>query len=111
MSAALRVSKNQFGRQTWILIRLLRIWRIFIRSQTEKKCNPQCRPEWQRTLSGVLFIMMEKLAQAGEGWDARPTHFTINTITYKVEVCTLQLSGQIHPPPPFHLYPDVYSVV
>ncbi len=41
--------------------------------------------EWQRPLSGVHFIKMEILAQAGErgGVHAHPL-FTISTITYKV---------------------------
>jgi hypothetical protein len=40
--------------------------------------------EWQRPLSGVHSIVMEKLAQAGVGEGARPPLFTIFTITYKV---------------------------
>jgi hypothetical protein len=43
--------------------------------------------DWQRplsALSGVHSIMMEKLAQAGEGGGARPPPFTLFTITYKV---------------------------
>jgi hypothetical protein len=35
--------------------------------------------------------MMEKLAQAGEGGDARPPPFTIFAITYKVAVSALFL--------------------
>jgi hypothetical protein len=42
--------------------------------------------EWQRLLSGVHFIMMEKLAQAGMGGGCTPTPLTIATITYKVAV-------------------------
>ncbi len=39
--------------------------------------------EWQRPLSGVHSIMMEKNFQAGGG-GARPPPFTVSTITYKV---------------------------
>jgi hypothetical protein len=48
--------------------------------------------EWQRPLSGKHFIMMEKLAQAGEVGDAHTAHpppLTISTITYNVVVYTL----------------------
>jgi hypothetical protein len=60
--------------------------------------------EWQRQLSGLHLIMMEKSARAGEGGGARPPPFTIFTITYKFW-CTLQLRGQIHPL--FLLYPFI----
>ncbi len=46
-------------------------------------------------------IMMEKIAQAGEGGGARPSSFTKSTITYKVVVYTLHLRGHIHSP---HFY-------
>ncbi len=42
--------------------------------------------EWQRPLSGLKSIMMEKLAQASEGGGARPPPFTILPVTYKVAV-------------------------
>ncbi len=41
---------------------------------------------WQRPLSGVYTIMMEKFAKDGDGGDARPPPFTLFTITYKVAV-------------------------
>ncbi len=53
------------------------VWKSQIREYTE----------WQRPLSGVDSIMMEKLAQADEGGGCtRPPPFTISTITYKVVV-------------------------
>jgi hypothetical protein len=65
--------------------------------------------QWQRPLSGVHFIMGVKSAQADEGGGARPTLFTLSTITYKVVVYapakrtdTLLL---------FLLYSHMYSVV
>ena len=64
--------------------------------------------EWQRPLSGVHPIMMEKLAQAGGVGDAGPPPFIVFTVMYKVAVyapaervdgyCALPL---------FHLYPYV----
>jgi hypothetical protein len=42
--------------------------------------------EWQRPLSGIHSIMMEKLAQAGEFGGCRPLPFTLSTIMYKVVV-------------------------
>jgi hypothetical protein len=38
------------------------------------------------TQNGEHSIMMEKLAQSGEGGGARPPPFTLFTITYKVAV-------------------------
>jgi hypothetical protein len=61
--------------------------------------------EWQRPLSGVHSIMMEKLVQAGEGGDARPPPFIIFTITYKVAVYAS--SDKADTLPLFHLYPYV----
>jgi hypothetical protein len=60
---------------------------VQIRASAE---SPTEHTEWQRPFSGVHSIMMEKLAQAGEGGGARPPPFTIpvyhDTITYKVVV-------------------------
>ncbi len=42
--------------------------------------------EWQLPLSGLHYIMIEKLAQAGERGGARPPPFTLVSITYKVPV-------------------------
>ncbi len=54
--------------------------------ETGKAWDTECT-EWQRPLSGVHSIMMEKLAQAGEGMgSARPPPFTTSTITYKIVV-------------------------
>jgi hypothetical protein len=69
--------------------------------------------EWQRPLSGVHSIMMEKLAQAGEGGGVhahpppRPT-FTISTITSKVVVYAP--AERADTLPLFLLYPYKYSV-
>ncbi len=55
--------------------------------------------EWQRPLSGVYFITMEKLALAGEGGRCTPTPF--HSIYHHVESCSvrsMQLGGQIHSP-------------
>jgi hypothetical protein len=61
--------------------------------------------EWQRPHSSVRFIMMEKLAQPGEGRVARPAPFTIFTITYKVAGYTpIERADTLHL---FHLYPYV----
>jgi hypothetical protein len=46
--------------------------------------NYRVHTEWQLSLSGVHSVMMEKLAQTGEGWACTPTPFIISTITYKV---------------------------
>jgi hypothetical protein len=52
--------------------------------------------EWQRPLSGIHYIMMEKLAQAGEGGKCTPIpfHYIYHHVT-KLQ-CTLRLRGQIH---------------
>jgi hypothetical protein len=42
--------------------------------------------EWQLPVSGVHSIMMEKLAQPGDGAGARPPPYTLSTITHKVAV-------------------------
>ncbi len=66
--------------------------------------------EWQRPLSGVQSIMMEKLAQAGKGGGlhACPSPFTISTITYKVAVyAPAEMADTL---PLFLLYPYMYSV-
>ncbi len=68
--------------------------------------------EWQRQLSSVHSIMMEKLAQAfeGGGVHATPFRYTVFTITYKVKLwCTLQLRGQIQSP--YFISTPMYSVV
>ena len=56
--------------------------------------------EWQRPLSGVHPIMMEKLAQAGEGGGCTPTpfHSYLPSRTTTKFHYTLQLRGQIHSP-------------
>ncbi len=65
--------------------------------------------ERQLPLSGVHSIMMEKLAQSGEGEGARPPPSTISTITYKVVVYVPAERADILPL--FLLYPYRYSVV
>ncbi len=61
--------------------------------------NLRVQTEWQRPLSGVHSIMMEKLVPAGEGGrctDAQTLSLHLSSRT-KLQ-CTLQLSGQIHSP-------------
>jgi hypothetical protein len=65
--------------------------------------------EWQRQLSGLHSIMMEKLAQVGEGLGCTPIPFTISTITYKVVVCVP--AERADTLPLFILHPFMYSVV
>ncbi len=66
--------------------------------------------EWQRPLSGVHFIMMEKLAQAGKGVGARPPPF--HYICPHVQSCSGRSSWEgSYTHTLFHLYPYVrYSV-
>ncbi len=70
---------------------------------------PQITHKWQRPLSGVHFIMRVKSAQADECEGARPTLFTISTITYKVVVYAP--AKRTDTLPLFLLYPHMYSVV
>jgi hypothetical protein len=66
--------------------------------------------EWQRQLSGVHSIVMEKLAQAAKGGGCTPTPFHfINTITYKVVVYAP--AERAVTLPLFLLFPYMYSVV
>jgi hypothetical protein len=69
--------------------------------------------EWQRPLSDVYSIIMEKFAQAGEGWGTgcTPTPFTTFTVTYKVAVYALFISEWADTLTLFHLYKYMYSVV
>jgi hypothetical protein len=55
-------------------------------------------------------LIMKKLALAGEGGGggARPSPFTISTITYKVEVYAP--AERADPLPLFLIYPFMYSV-
>ena len=62
-----------------------------------------------RPLSGVHSIMLEKLAQPGEGGGARSPTFTISTITCKVVVYAP--AERADTLPLFLLYPYKYSVV
>ena len=57
--------------------------------------------EWQWPLSDVHSLVMEKLANAGEGegGGARPPSFTIVTITYKVAVyAPAERADTVHSP-------------
>ncbi len=54
--------------------------------------------EWQRTLSGVNFIMMVKSAQPGEGGESTPSTFWIYLPSRAKLWCKLHLRGQIHSP-------------
>ncbi len=66
------------------------------------------REEYQWPLFGVHSTMIEKSAQPGKGGGARPSHFTISTITYKVAVYALV--ERTDTVPLFLLYPYIYSV-
>ena len=65
--------------------------------------------ECQLPLSGVHSIMMEKLAQPGEGGKCTPFTFTLSTITYKVVVYTPAEREDTLPLFLLHLY--MYSVL
>ncbi len=53
--------------------------------------------EWQLPLSGVHSIMMEKLAQPGEGWQGVHDHsLSLYPPSHTKSWCMLQLRGQIH---------------
>ncbi len=67
--------------------------------------------EWQRPLSGIHSIMMEKLAQGGEGGagGARPPPCNISTITYKV--VAYAPAERAYTLPLFLLYLYMYSVI
>jgi hypothetical protein len=65
--------------------------------------------EWQLPLSGVHSIMMEKLAQPGEGGRCRPSPFTLSTITYKVVLYAPAEREDTLPLFLLHLY--MYSVL
>jgi hypothetical protein len=64
------------------------------------RCSEPVRvhTEWKLLISGVYPFMMEKSALAGEVGGCTPAPFQPITITYKVAMHTLQLSGQIHSP-------------
>jgi hypothetical protein len=49
--------------------------------------------EWQRPLSSVHSIMIEKLAQAGEGGECTPTSLSLYLPSRTKLHCTLQLNG------------------
>jgi hypothetical protein len=48
--------------------------------------NHRVHREWERPLSGVHSIMIEKLAQAVEGGGVHAQSLSLFTITYKVAV-------------------------
>ncbi len=55
--------------------------------------------EWQRPLSGVHSITMEKLAQAGEGGGrVHALPLSLYLLLFTKMCCTLQLRGQIDSP-------------
>ncbi len=70
--------------------------------------KPLSTLEWQLPLSGVHSIMMEKLAQPGEGGGCTPTPYTLSTITYEVVVDAPAESADALPF--FLLYAYMYSV-
>jgi hypothetical protein len=71
-------------------------------------CTPQSTQSGNRTLSGGLSIMMEKLAQNGEGGGARPPPFTISVITYKVVMNARAERADLLPL--FLIYPYTYTL-
>jgi hypothetical protein len=85
--------------------------------QTEKRQETQKRrvsltTEYAQSgigpVSGVHSIMMEKLAQPGEGGGAHPPPFTMSTITYKVVVYAPAVRADTLTL--FLLYTNIYSV-
>ncbi len=54
--------------------------------------------EWQRPLSGVHCIMMEKLAQGSWGWEGCTPPLSLYLQSRAKLQCTLQLRGQLHSP-------------
>ncbi len=61
--------------------------------------------EWQWPLSTVHFIMRVKTAQAGEGWECKPTSFPY--IYYHIQICCVSScwEGRYAPPiSPLSLY-------
>ncbi len=64
--------------------------------------------EWQRPLSGVYSIMMETLAQAGEGGGCTPTPF--HCIYHHVQSCGVRSSWEGRYTPPISTLPYMYSV-
>ncbi len=68
--------------------------------------------EWQRPLSGVHFILMEKSTQTGEGGDGGCTPTPFYHIYYYVQNCGLYAPAErADTPPLFLLYPYMYSVI
>ncbi len=90
---------------------------FFKRNQNKRGSHPlapynhRVHAEWQRPLSGVHSIMMEKnqtsLVIVG---GALPPPFTLSTITCKVVVYTPPERADAVPLPLFILYPYMYSV-
>ncbi len=71
-----------------------------------KRCNHRVHTEWQRPLSGVHSIMMEKIAQSDEGWGCTPIPF--HHIYHHVQSCSVRFSLEWrHTPPIFHVYPYI----
>ncbi len=67
--------------------------------------------EWQPPLSCEHSIIMEKLAQAGEGGGLHAHPLSLQSPSRTKLQCMLQLGGQIHTLTLFHLYQYMYSVV
>jgi hypothetical protein len=66
-----------------------------------KRCHP-LHTEWQRLISGVQSIMMEKSALVGKVGGVRLPPFTLFSITYKVAVyASTERADTLHV---FHLY-------
>ncbi len=86
---------------------------MFVTAGGDKGGGRCTQPHSTQSGNGQFFdehsIMMEKLAQAGEGGGgARPPPFTISTITYKVVVyATAERAETL---PLFLLYPYMYSM-
>jgi hypothetical protein len=60
-----------------------------------KRCHP-LHTEWQRLISGVQSIMMEKSALVGKAGGCPPTPFHSNFPSRTKLQWTLQLRGQLH---------------
>jgi hypothetical protein len=72
-----------------------------------QEADHRVHTEWQRPLSDVHSIIMEKLAQSGEGGGASPPPFNLFTIPYKVAVYAP--AERADTLPLFHLYPHSVS--
>jgi hypothetical protein len=80
------VARGAHGLHVQLLLPRLQSTQRIPPTRSQITSQPTEYTEWQRSLSSLHSIMMEKLAQAGEGGGARLPPFTIPSITYKVVV-------------------------